>query len=479
MKNLVSLVVLVMTLAALSLKAGWIKAYDNEGRTEEGHVVQQTADGGYIVIGTTFSDPEEDGNVWLLKTDANGEKAWEKTYGPALWWNTSGQQTSDGGYIIADGTESFGTEGYDVWLLKTDEQGDTVWTKTYGGPQHDVALAVHQTDDGGYIIAGFRDAIKHPDYGYLTNGDMWLIKTDADGDTVWTKTYGVEDKHDYADFVSQTSDGGYIIVCARLYSPATLNKVSIMKTDDKGDSIWTYRTSEYIVFECVQQTTDEGYVATGINFGDLTVLKLDANGNRVWEKTYGNPEPGYNDGGLCIQETSEGGYIITGRYEFVISANIISTLWLLKTEADGDTVWSRLYGDDGEFDEGFWVEQTSDGGYIVTGRTTTWAVAGSDLLLMKTNSEGLIDAVEEEPIVDSRVNWQIIYPVGQKIVLRYSDRPDGFCAEIFDAAGRKVDEVRSTSQSGTITWGECYGPGVYFIRPEWDNAAPQKVVLIR
>ncbi|MEA3310974.1 MAG: hypothetical protein U9Q76_02010, partial [candidate division WOR-3 bacterium] len=142
MKNLVLLVVLVTTLAALSLQAGWIKAYDNEGRTEEGHVVQQTDDGGYVVIGTTFSDPEEDGNVWLLKTDANGEKEWEKSYGPALWWNTSGQLTSDGGYIIADGTESFGTEGYDVWLLKTDEQGDTVWTKTYGGPQHDVALDV-------------------------------------------------------------------------------------------------------------------------------------------------------------------------------------------------------------------------------------------------------------------------------------------------------------------------------------------------
>lgn len=479
MKNLVLLVVLVTTLTALPLQAGWIKAYDSEGRTEEGHVVQQTADGGYIVFGLAYSS-SEDGDIWLLKTDSEGEKVWEKSYGPTLWWNTSGQLTSDGGYIIADGTEIFGGEGYQAWLLKTDAQGDTVWTKNYGGPQHDVARAVHQTDDGGYIIAGFRDAIKHPDYGYLTNGDMWLIKTDADGDTMWTKTYGVEDEHDYADFVSQTSDGGYIVACSGLYSPATLNKVSIMKTDDKGDSIWTYRTSEYIVFECVQQTTDDGYVATGINFGDLTIIKLGTNGNRLWEKTYGNPELGYNDRGFCIQETSDDGYIITGCYEFVISASIISTLWLLKTEADGDTVWSRLYGDDGEFDEGFWGEQTSDGGYIVTGSTETWAVAGSDLFLMKTNSEGFIDAVEEEPIVVTDRNWQIPSSIGREIVLRYSDHPHGFYAEVFNAAGQKVDELHSNQQCGTISWGDGFSHGVYFIVAESNTLMQaRKVILIR
>ncbi|TKJ41938.1 hypothetical protein CEE36_07740 [candidate division TA06 bacterium B3_TA06] len=472
MKNLVLLVVLATTFTALSLQAGWIKTYGGED-DESGYVIQGTSDGGFVVFGNIVSGAGSS-DIWLLKTDAQGDTLWTKTYGgQAPEYCYCGQQTVDGGYILAGYTESFGAGIRDIWLLKTDEAGDTLWTKTYGGPQYDAAYWVQQTEDGGYIITGHRDGPN-----YYMSGDMWLLKTDPHGDTMWTRTYG-EDRTDFGNHVSQTSDGGYIIACYALYSQATSKAIAIMKTDSAGDTVWTYRAGSSM--NCIQQTTDNAYVSAGqTNDGDLVLVKLDEDGSLVWEKTYGDMREDHYDFGYCVQETSDGCYIVAGAYSWEWSGYSFENgdAWLLKTDSEGDTLWTRLYGENPQEDDARWVLQTSDGGYILTGSTETWASAGSDLLLMKTNSEGLIDAVKEEPIVDSRVNWQIISPVGQKIVLRYSDRPDGFCAEIFDAAGRKVDQMHCTAPSGTLIWGEGYTPGVYFIREVYRPAAIQKVILI-
>ena len=477
MKNLVLLVVLVTAFAALPLGAGWIKAYGGE-KNESGRVIQETSDCGYVVFGN-ISSPAGSSEMWLLKTDANGDNQWTKTYGgEALTYCYSGQQTADGGYILAGYTEGAGAGAEDIWLIKTDPEGDTQWTKTYGGYGYDEAYSIQQTDDGGYIVTGTHDGFTDP-----WSGDMWLLKTDSDGDTLWTKTWAAENPTmgDVGYNVRQTSDGGYIIACYADYSQTTRNGILVMKTDNKGDTVWTYRDTIWFM-ECVAQTSDDAYVATGFNNHDLFLIKLNPTGSLLWKKCLGDARQDYRDFGWCVQESPDGGCVVAGQYPCYQKADYSlegGDAWLLKFDSDGDTSWTRTYGSNPQIDEAYWVQPTSDGGYILTGSTETWASAGSDLFLMKTDSEGFIDAVEEEPIVDSRVNWQIISPVGQKIVLRYSDRPDGFYAEIFDAAGRKVDEVRSTSQSGTITWGECYGPGVYFIKPEWDNAAPQKVVLIR
>ncbi|MBA7688224.1 hypothetical protein ES703_96703 [subsurface metagenome] len=479
-KSLFVLVAVLLAAIPLTAQTGWMKTYGTTG-TSSGWYVEQTSGGGYIVIGGRAL-PAQTSEVWIIKTDSNGDTIWTKSFGGhAEDWAYSGQEVSDGGYIIAGYTESFGAGNFDLWLLKTDADGDTLWTRTYGDTNYDLAMCVQQTDDEGYIITGYRDAVEHEESGYPWNGDLWLLKTDSEGDTIWTKTYGDEETWDEGNHVQQTSDGGYIIACLALYSEATLNSVMLMKTDDKGDSVWTYRAGGTQLM-CVRQTADDAYVAAGIRMGDLVLLKVGEAGNLLWERIYGKTNPIYaNDWADCVQETSDGGYIVTGIYglkSYVGGYSEDGDLWLLKTDDKGDTVWTRLYGQNPQKDYGSWVQQTSDGGYIITGMTETYGGSEGNLWLIKTDSEGRIAVAEEPPVTQS--DWQIPVSVGRRIVLQYTDRPQGFHAQVFDASGRKVDEIHASQASGTIIWGDTQTPGVYFIRSSSDNTmTTRKVILVK
>jgi hypothetical protein len=126
------------------------------------------------------------------------------------------------------------------------------------------------------------------------------------------------------------------------------------------------------------------------------------------------------------------------------------------------------------------VQPTSDGGYILTGSTETWAVAGSDLFIMKTDSLGYVSGVIEKPVTQETSNWKLISSIGQQVILKYSDCPQGFHAQVFDATGRRIDELHSTEQSGTIIWPVTHqSPGVYFIKQAGQTEPLAKVVLIR
>ncbi|MCG2676856.1 hypothetical protein L6304_06800, partial [bacterium] len=142
------------TLLAQAPDTLWTKTYGGKG-FDEGSSVQQTSDGGYIIAGCTGSFAGRWLDVYLVRTDANGNALWTKTYGGKdIDGGSSVQQTSDGGYIIAGYTESFGAGGQDVYLIRTDANGNALWTKTYGGKDNDGGSSVQQTSDGGYIIAG-------------------------------------------------------------------------------------------------------------------------------------------------------------------------------------------------------------------------------------------------------------------------------------------------------------------------------------
>jgi len=467
-------VIVAVLLAAIPLAAqtGWIKNYGDEYYNETGRMVQETTDGGYVVFGNV-SSPAGGSDVWLVKTDVQGDTQWTKTYGgQAPEYCYSGQQTSDGGYIIAGTTESFGEGNTDIWLVKTDAVGDTQWTKTYGGTGYDEAYSIQQTDDGGYIVTGTHDG-----FNGNWDGDMWLLKTDSDGDTLWTKTWAAvqPDMTDKGNCVSQTLDGGYIIACYADFSSATYDGIVVMKTDNKGDTVWAYRDTIWFM-KCVAQTTDDAYVATGFNNEDMFLIKLNSDGNLLWKKVYGDARTDYRDFGNCVQASPSGGCVAAGQYSYIYDLGI-GDAWLLKFNSDGDTSWTRTFGENQKMDGAFWVQPTSDGGYILTGRTETWASGGFDLFIMKTDSLGYVE-VKEEPSVAHQLDFEIASPIGSRIVLRYEDRPQGFSASVFDASGRKVDEIHAAGSSGTLSWGEGYAPGVYFIRSSSGNGIVGKVILI-
>jgi hypothetical protein len=179
------------------------------------------------VAGTTWSFGAGDYDIFLIKTDANGNLQWAKIYGGTYWDEAfSVQQTFDGGYILAGYTLSFGAGYYDAFLVKMDANGNVQWANTYGGTGYEVASSVQQTFDSGYILAGYTLSSST---GYF---DIFLIKTDANGNIIWAKTYGGTNGEG-ASSVQQTSDGGYI-VAGGTDSFGAFGDIFLIKTDANG-----------------------------------------------------------------------------------------------------------------------------------------------------------------------------------------------------------------------------------------------------
>ncbi|MDI6841007.1 MAG: T9SS type A sorting domain-containing protein [bacterium] len=260
----------------------WTKRYTGVANHDEGYSVAETQDGGYIIAGFTGEmGPSIWCNAWLIKTNSSGDTIWTKMYGSGGEGGYSVAQTTDGGYIVAGISLKYGPVNWDIYLIKTDSAGNSLWTKTYGGPNNDYGYSVAQTEDGGYIIAGYTKSYGAGGY------DVYLIKTDKVGDILWTKTYGGT-RDDYGYSVAQTEDGGYIIAGeTKSYGTGTplYSNVYLIKTDPVGNTLWTktYGGASSEMGYSVAQTQDGGYITAGLTFSwggspDAYLIKTDPTG---------------------------------------------------------------------------------------------------------------------------------------------------------------------------------------------------------
>lgn len=305
---------------------------------------------------------------------------WSRTYGGAdhdIGYSVC--ETSDGGYIATGYTSSFGAGLQDAYLVRTNSSGDVVWTQTFGGASMDGAHFVREASDHGYVIAGYSETFGGG------GKNMYLIKTDSSGQAEWTRTYATP-LMDVAYAFCETPDSGYIFIGYK-NGPSGWVKgdLWILKTDATLDTIWTreYGGAGEDYGVTIQQTLDGNYIIAGVtsSFGangkNVWIVKIDSNGDTLWTKVYGN---NLEDVGYGVCSTSDGGYIVAG-YINGTGQWTAGDLWLLKTDANGDTLWSKIYGTGGE-DYGFDVYETPDGGYVVAGRYA------NDMWLLRTDASG-------------------------------------------------------------------------------------------
>ena len=360
---------------------GWERTFG--GTSDDfGSSIAVTDDHGYIVTGLTRSFGDNVPDVYLIRTNAVGDTLWTKAHdcgSDDIGYSVA--VAHDGGFIIAGETNSIGAGGTDVLLVKTDALGDTIWTRAYGGTGEDMGYSVAPTEDGGYVIVGMTTS-----YGAGAS-DVYLIRVSASGDTAWTRTYGGL-QNDCGESVALTSDGGFMVAGYTDSFGAVHTDMYLIKTNAVGDTIWTatYGGGSWDYGHAIAATTDSGFVIVGrtASFGepDVYVVKVDASGDTLWTRTYGGTRI---DRGYAVAATIDGGCYVAG---FTMSTPTgFADAYILKINASGTTVWTRTVGGDrGETARS--IATTSDGGCIVAGYTESFGAGLFDVYLVKLDAGG-------------------------------------------------------------------------------------------
>ncbi len=360
--------------------------WKESGYAYYGYSLQTTSDSGYVVAGfmKKFGRSPRDNDALWIKFDSRGNVVWNRSFGGGMNDRTYAvDRTLDGGYVLAGETHSFGAGSFDAWLIKLGANGEKEWDKTYGGPRWDNAVDVRQTRDGGYILVGYTESFGRG------KTDVWLVKVDWQGNVEWEKTFGGE-RNDRGNSVYQTKDGGYLVAGDTESFGKGFSDIWLIKTDARGVLLWekTYGGDKSDRGSSAQPTRDGGIIIVGdtysfgAGYGDVWMIKTDSLGNEQWQQTYGGPK---TERGSFAQQTRDGGYILTG---FVKAGrDRLSDVLLIKTDSTGGEEWRRTFG--GRLpEEGFYVLQTTGGDYVLTGFTKSFTNGRSILWLIKTDDQG-------------------------------------------------------------------------------------------
>ena len=408
MKKL-SLLILILLIAQLAnAQIPFQKSFGGTN-TSWGNSIQQTNDNGYISVGVTDAFGVGAFDVFAIKTDSSGDAVWKKAIGETSSdFANDVQQTSDSGFIVCGysiSSFSGGFAGENIYLIKLNSNGSILWSKIIGGVGNERANSVRQTSDGGFIIAGTTNS-----WGAGGN-DFYLVKTDGNGNISWTKTFGGA-LDDVANSVKQTSDGGYIVAGETNSFGAGDIDYYLIKTDALGTLTWskTFGGGGSDWLYSVVQASDDGYVMGGYSISflgageaDAVVIKTDITGSILWSKTYGEQ---YGDVASSIVRTNDNGYALAGgQSSFPFS--MVDKGLLFKIDSVGNFIWANAFINSNEVQRG--ICKTTDGGYALTGE---WLpVSGIDLILIKTNANGTVGCNElSTTLISTNIFPQISNP---------------------------------------------------------------------
>ena len=363
------------------------------GGSDRAYSVRQTLDGGYIIAGSTASYGAGGTDILLYKADAQGNFTWSRTFGGSLHEKGSSVfQTSDGGYIITGYTKSFGNGDMDVWLIKTDGNGQscsnfttdgncsessTKWVRAFGTSGNDYGNAVYECTDGGYIITGKSGR----------NPSILLIKTDSNGDQEWENIYG-SSVNDGGYYVEQIQDSGILLIGKENSSGNT--DLSLIKVDMDGNIELhnTFGGTEPDVGYYFSGTDDGGFIIAGATqsygngqWDDMWLIKSSAGGSMEWQTTFGS---NYSEQGHYAKQNANGGYTVSGFTESIGQG--FYDIFLLWTDNIGNEISSQTFGGEDD-DKCYAADETDDGGIIIVGYTESFGNGSADIFLMKIDPD--------------------------------------------------------------------------------------------
>jgi hypothetical protein len=378
----------------------WIRTYGGE-QEDDAWDVLLAEDGGYFIVGGTNLEyePKMQGDIYLIRTDATGQVLWEKTYGGEGY--QSGRtvfQTTDGGLLISGPTASSEARGTDIFLLKVDRDGNELWSKTFGGPLDEFG-AVWPTEDGGYLLGGNlvdpNDLVADPSAagygGFAGRSNIYIARTDADGNELWSHTFGGENNVMTKASI-QTPDGGFLILATIMHYPETDDDIYLLKVDADGNEVWS-RTWEQDLLSgrALIQTTDGNYLLAGVympldatdrSATDFLFIKVDPAGNEIWKSTLG--EPDVLDYASLLIEAEDGSYIAVGN-RVTSFTSWDDDVVLVKIDTSGQLLWERVIETDTHVMLGT-IRRHPDRGYVIVGSIVR--DGAFDILMIKTDAEG-------------------------------------------------------------------------------------------
>lgn len=342
-------------------------------KSEKGYGIVKSKDG-YILVGETSSFGSGGKDVYILKIDRKGEKVWEKFYGGSKDDYAYSINEAEDGYLVVGGTRSLGAGNSDVYVLKIDENGDLLWQKTFGGKGFEEVWKLSKDSDGNFVTVGRTNSFGKGQY------DLYLLKIDGKGNKLWEKAFG-DKMSEYGYGVVSDKDGYVAVGISNSFSES--QDIYVIKVDKKGNLIWE-KVFGGKGFDYAYSITScrDGYMIVGNSNSfsdnpDLYVIKIDKDGNKIWEKTYGGK--GYETGFLIMPSKDEKGYLIVGGSNSKGAGN--SDVYVVKINEDGDLIWEKFFGG-ADLDEGWGAIYDLD--YVViVGRSESFSTANSEMYVVK------------------------------------------------------------------------------------------------
>jgi len=439
----------------------WSRALGGNS-SESGYGVGQGADGGFLVAGITYSFGAGWSDAYAIKTDGSGNPTWSKTYGGVNAEDILAVTgTADGGFVLLGSTSSFGAGSFDIYMLRVNLNGDTLWTKTIGGLAEDDGMALQQTSDGGFIVTG-----QTKSFGAGAE-DAYLLRTTGSGGLLWMKTYG-DSVSETGLGVVQTPDGGFLMAGLSTSFSSDADAF-LIRTDASGDTLWTkrYRGVSSDVFKHVLQTSDGGFLLTGESYsfgtgGDGFAVRTDSLGNLLWAKAYGGPSHDHFETAALTPD----GFLLAGEEGSGFGAGLLD-VYLVRTDSLGNSGCNELAASPVVSSAPMQVFTASP---LVSGTATiitapsTLAGHGGMQSTLCSSTVGMPENAAEEIFA--------VYPNPAQAAQTLSIRADGISGEcrvqISNAIGQRLFQQRSRKTSNELlsfTLPEL-SAGLYFITLE-------------